>query len=116
MTTRQYISAALLSGAMFMCGFGAHAAYASTETDNEAYLCDNAFIALMDTVADDDPLLWAKVEASPEWQEFATAYDRGDGHKEARAVWEYLCEQDTAGYVADCLSGCDAYTEWMESY
>ena len=55
-----------------MCGFGAHAAYTSTETDNEAYLCDNAFIALMDTVADDDPLLWAKVEASPEWQEFAT--------------------------------------------
>lgn len=65
MTTRQYISAALLSGAMFMCGFGAHAAYASTE---------------------------------------------------AKAVWEYLCEQDTTGYVADCLSGCDAYTEWMESY
>lgn len=56
------------------------------------------------------------MEASPEWQEFATAYDRGDGHKEARAVWEYLCEQDTTGYVADCLSGCDAYTEWMESY
>lgn len=26
MTTRQYISATLLSGAMFMCGFGAHAA------------------------------------------------------------------------------------------
>ena len=56
------------------------------------------------------------METSPEWQEFATAYDRGDGQTEAKAVWEYLCEQDTSGYVADCLSGCDAYSEWMESY
>lgn len=122
MTTRQYISAALLSGAMFMCGFGAHAAYAtnhtqtSVETTDKGYQRDNSFISLMQVVAWDEPALWAKVEASHEWQEFATAYDRGDGQTEAKAVWEYLCEQDTAGYVADCLSGCDAYTEWMESY
>lgn len=116
MTTKQYISAALISGAMFMCGFGVHAAYASTEAVDKTCWCGNAFFCLMDSVADEEPLLWAKVESSPEWQEFATAYDRGEGQTEAKAVWEYLCEQDTTGYVADCLSGCDEYTEWMESY
>ena len=122
MTTRQYISAALLSGAMFMCGFGSHAIYAtnhtqtSVETTDNDYQRDNSFISLMQVVAWDEPSLWAKVEASPEWEAFAAAYDRGDGSKEAKAVWEYLCEQDTSGYVVDCLSGCDAYTEWMESY
>lgn len=74
MTTRQYISAALISGAMFMCGFGVHAAYASTEAVNKTCWCGNAFICLMDSVADEEPLLWAKVESSTEWQEFATAY------------------------------------------
>ena len=61
MTTRQYISAALLSGAMFMCGFGVHAAYASTEAVDKTCWCGNAFYS----VADEEPLLWAKVESSP---------------------------------------------------
>ena len=113
MTTRQYISAALLSGAMFMCGFGAHAAYASTEAVNKTCWCGNAFICLMDSVADEEPLLWAKVESSTEWQEFATAYDRGDGSKEAEAVWSLLCKTDTTDYVADCLSGTDEYQAWI---
>lgn len=113
MTTRQYISAALLSGAMFMCGFGVHAAYASTEAVNKTCWCGNAFICLMDSVADEDPLLWAKVEASHEWEAFAAAYDRGDGSREAEAVWSLLCKTDTTDYVADCLSGTDEYQAWM---
>lgn len=69
MTTRQYISAALLSGAMFMCGFGVHAAYASTEAVNKTCWCGNAFICLMDSVSDEEPLqsgvLWYRVDFGP---------------------------------------------------
>lgn len=119
MTTRQYISAALLSGAMFMCGFGSHAIYAtnhtqtSVETTDKDYQRDNSFISLMQVVAWDEPSLWAKVETSPEWEAFAAAYDRGDGSREAEAVWSLLCKTDTTDYVADCLSGTDEYQAWM---
>lgn len=104
---RLAVCAAMLPTAWALCS----SYHADKIADN--YRRDNAFIELTKLIRQDRPELWQKIEASEAYTDFCCAYDNGDADQQANALM-FLVDYEDPTYVADCLTGTDAWHKWQE--